>query len=402
MAFQYKGFRASKPRAIILDAKKGTYQVFFIVYPALGPRQQIKFQKELNTQHTRKQRETEAWGAADACLEALKAGWNPLKETYPTFVKDLQVLQELTLSTALDRALLFKKPHLSKFSYYDYAGCVRFIKAAAGVCGLLDLPIKQIERKDIRLIMATAKEQRNWTANARNKYLTILKSLFTVMVDEIECIKFNCVHGIKNEPAGKTIGYRRLTQNEKDRICEHLIVVAPDYFEYLMPIYDLGTRRKETLLLKVSDINLSRREIIVRDEVAKTNAARIIPITDTIMEILLRREIYKLPSNWFIFSNDKFRPGPLPYHPNVPTQWWEKLVQKDLGIDCKMYALKHSGADAKILAGTPLQALQTMYGHKSSLMTEIYAKEIINQYRQQIIDKAPVFSGKVIQMKRAK
>jgi hypothetical protein len=64
-----------------------------------------------------------------------------------------------------------------------------------------------------------------------------------------------------------------------------------------------------------------------------------------------------------------------------------------------MYSLKHKGADDKIKAGIPLDALRRLCGHGSKQMTEIYAAGIINEYNREIIEKSPQFA-KVIEMKR--
>jgi site-specific recombinase XerD len=87
------------------------------------------------------------------------------------------------------------------------------------------------------------------------------------------------------------------------------------------------------------------------------------------------------------------------YHPNTPTHWWKQMVIDGLGIDCKMYSLKHKGADDKIEAGIELDALRNLYGHKSKQMTEIYARAVKGKYKQNIIDQAPVFA-KVVKMNR--
>lgn len=56
-----------------------------------------------------------------------------------------------------------------------------------------------------------------------------------------------------------------------------------------------------------------------------------------------------------------------------------------------MYAMKHTGANEKILAGIDLDALRELYGHSSKLMTEKYAKVIKEVYRKQIMEKSPEF-----------
>lgn len=398
MAIQFKGFRATKPVVRLIDADKSIYQAFFIGYDSAGNKRQFRYTSEIS-RATVSQRKRAAEVFCETMWEAMLKGWNPFLIDYPFFEKSIDDQMHLGFSMALDYALKIKIPYLSKYSVYDYNGCVRFMKKAAMQCGCENALVNSMERKDIRMIMATAKEKNGWSNKARNKYLTILKSLLTVLVDE-DRIKFNPAHKIKNEPEEQGSGYKRLTDEEKEKIAGHLYQECPAFFEYLLFIYQLGIRRKENLLLKVRDINLQRSEILIRPEVAKTNKARIIPITHDINQILMGRSVWELPKEYYLFSNNKFAPGPNPYHPNIPTNWWAKYVQKDLGIDCKLYSLKHKGADDKIYAGIPLDALKNMYGHKSRQMTEIYAAAVKDKYNQQIIDNAPAFTAKVVKMKK--
>lgn len=396
MAYQFNGFRATKPvvRLIGID----TYEVFFALYGTDNKKKNMRYKSGVNSA-PHALRKQAAHALADVLFEALTTGWNPCHEKYPSWKKQAEILK-LNFSEALDFSYNIKKVFLSKFSAYDYAGCIRFIKKAAKSTGHLFADVTTIERKDIRLIMATAKEFNAWSNKSRNKHLTILKSLFSVLVDE-ERIKFNPAHGIKNEPEEKGSGYKRLTDPEKERIAEYLVRVAPEYFEYLMFIYQLGIRRKELLMLKISDINLTCREITIRAEVAKTNRERKVPITDELMEIILRREIWTCSPEWFLFSSDNFLPGPGQYHPNTATNRWKKLVIEDLGIDCKMYSLKHKGADDRIMAGLSIDVLRTLYGHRSYIMTEGYATAVREKYMEKIIEMSPVFA-KVIAMNKAK
>lgn len=399
MAIQFKGFRATKPVVRLLDAEKSIYQAFFIGYDLGGNKKQFRYTREIS-RSTINDRKRAAEQFCETMWEAMMKGWNPFKEDYPLYEKTVTDLMYLTFSSALDYALQAKIPYLSQWSIPDYKGCVRFIKKAALKCGCESVLVNVMERKDIRMIIATAKEMNEWSNKARNKYLTILKSLFTVLVDE-DRIKYNPAHGIKNEPEEQGSGYKRLTDPEKEKIAAHLYEKFPQFFEYLLFIYQLGIRRKELLLIKIKDINLQRAEIMIRADVAKTNKARIIPITHDINDILMGRKLWNYPGEYYLFSKDKFNPGPEHYHANVPTRWWENHVQKELGIDCKLYSLKHKGADDKIYAGIPLDALKNMYGHKSKQMTEIYAAAVKDKYHQQIIDHAPEFTAKVVQMKKA-
>lgn len=396
MAFQFKDFRATKPVVRLIGLN--TYEVFFVVYDSAGKKHNRRYKAGINSLPPG-ERLQQAKAAADILWEALQKKWNPLTDKYPEL--DKPEVRHVLFADALDIAIDHKRKILSKYSMYDYEGCVRFIKTAAKATGHYFARVEDLEKKDIRILINEAKVSNNWSSQARNKYLSIFRALLSVLVDEEEIMKFNPAKGIKDEPIEESIGYKRLTDAEKETIASHLLQVAPDFFDYLMFIYDDGIRRKETLFLEVRDFNLTTREIMIRPEVAKTNKARIVPITDTILQILLQRQIWNYPSNYFLFSNDKFRPGPVAYHPNTPTNWWRDFVIKGLNIDCKMYSLKHRGADDKINNNIDLDVLRTLYGHKSKQMTEVYAKAVKGQYKQKIIDNAPEFA-KVVQMRKAK
>lgn len=402
MANQYKGFRATRPTVIFISEEKQTYQVYFDIYPPVGKRIPYRFSKDINNLKP-SQRKAKAEDFALAFYDGMKDGWNPLVQKYPAWELERAAIESFTFRTGLEHALKLKKKELSKWSYYDYAGTVRFMTNAAVECGLASISLNAIKRKDIRLIVATAKEQREWTANSRNKYLTLLKSLLSKLVDE-EIIEVNPAHKIKDEQAPKGKGYRRITDQEHDRIVRHLYENHLDYLEYVLTIEDLMIRRKELLMIQVGDINLKERTLTVREEVAKTNTKRVLPITDDLLGILLRRQIYNLPATWYIFSKNKFAPGPEMYHPNSATSWWYQLVQdhkKGLGINCKMYAMKHRGGDVKILAGINIEAIKELCGHKSLQMTEIYVKELKKVHANEIIEKSPSLMAKVVQMKKA-
>lgn len=395
MATQFNGFRATKPVVRLIDTINSNYEVFFIVYVG-DTRRFMRYKKDINTLPT-KERKAQAQATANALWEALYSGWNPLQNKYPRF--DAPATKEvIRFSQALDFAYKRKAEHLSRYSAYDYAGNVRFMKKAAAEIGLNQTDITKLERKDMRLLMATAKEQNDWSNKSRNKHLTILKALLSVLVDE-DLLPYNPAHKIKNEPEEEGAGYTRLTDEEKERVATEVLDKAPAFFEYLMFMYQDGIRRSELLQVKIGDIHLQRREIRIRAEVAKTNVERSVPIPDDLMQILMVREVFSLNKAWYLFSSNKFNPGEVPYHPNTPTNWWRNIVINGLGINCKMYSLKHKGADDKIEAGLDLDVLRTLYGHRSKQMTEIYAKAVKNKYKEQLIEHSPAFA-KVVKMQR--
>ena len=86
-----------------------------------------------------------------------------------------------------------------------------------------------------------------------------------------------------------------------------------------------------------------------------------------------------------------FVPSPNPVVRKTASIRWEEIVKDGLGIKMNLYAMKHYGADKKILAGMNMDSLRELYGHSSKLMTEKYAKIIKEVYRKDILDNSPDF-----------
>ncbi len=84
-----------------------------------------------------------------------------------------------------------------------------------------------------------------------------------------------------------------------------------------------------------------------------------------------------------------FVPGVNKLNRETPTTLWKKLIKKGLELNINLYAMKHFGANKKIIAGLDLETLSELYGHKSKLMTVRYAKIVKEVYRKQIIEQSP-------------
>jgi integrase len=399
MSTDFKGFKATKPVARLARKDPPEYEVFFTYYDQAGKKYFYRFKRGLN-KGPMAERKLNALAFASVLWEGLLKGWNPLKHKFPSFEDELKGLIIPTLGNSLDHCLEVRTKHLSIYTYYGYKYCVKHIKRAAKELGLLDAPLNTVERKDIRTIIATAKEMNGWNSYMRNRYLTWLKTLLSVLVDE-EVITINPAAGIKKEQYTRGPGFKRVTDMEKDRIEKHLAKENPFFFEFVMFIYQAGIRRKELHLVQIKDINVQSRTITIRADVAKTNVERVVPLADDLLEIIMHRNVWELPGEYYLFSRDKFKPGLRSYCPAVSTNLWKELVIKGLGINCKMYSLKHKGADDKIEAGIPLEALKNLYGHSSTQMTEIYAQAVKKKHFQEIIEKSPSFTAKVVQMKKA-
>lgn len=200
-------------------------------------------------------------------------------------------------------------------------------------------------------------------------------------------------------------------------IRNHLLNVHPNFFTYIMVIYHTGIRPKEALALKISDVNLNRKVIVIKPnletENSKTKTIRIVPINDHLMLLLQNHLKESYPINYYLFGSlfeektgnrgstkcnkygaqriDYFLPSANHIKRDTPTKLWNKIIIKQLGIKKYMYALKHTGTNDKILAGIDLDALKDMYGHSSKFMTLKYATAIKDINNDKIRMLSPEF-----------
>ena len=92
MPFQFKDFKATKPKARLSHPAKGTYHAFFIVYDRDNRKHQFRYAKGINNLKPR-ERKLEAESYAHVLWEALQAGWNPLIHKYPSFENEEKQLR---------------------------------------------------------------------------------------------------------------------------------------------------------------------------------------------------------------------------------------------------------------------------------------------------------------------
>lgn len=343
-------------------------------------------------------------------IKMLKDGWSPFVNT------GINNLSKMKFDEALDFAL--SKCTVASKSKQGYIGTVKFFKNAAKKLKLDGAVISGIKRQHIKLLLDQIKKDRNWSNHAYNKNLNYLSGILSRLV-EYEVIDHNPAFKIKKLPIVETMMYEPITAHEKDQIATYLTSTHLSFFTYLMVIYHTGIRPKEVLALKISDISIERRLIIIKPDLiaenSKTKTIRMVPINDHLAALLLQHLHGDYPGNYYVFGSpcetgkgntgrgsesggksgssrsDYFNPAPVIIKRDTATKLWEKLIIIGLGIKKHMYALKHTGADDKILAGISLDALKELYGHSSVLMTEKYARKVKHVYRDQIMAMSPKF-----------
>ena len=135
--------------------------------------------------------------------------------------------------------------------------------------------------------------------------------------------------------------------------------------------YSVGLRVSEVINLKIEDIDSKRMIIHIKN--AKGKKDRIVPLSQTILE-LLRTYFKEYRPTEYLFNgqnNLKYSSGSC-----------NKIVKKYLGEQYHIHQLRHSCFTHLLESGTDLRIIQSIAGHNSSKTTEIYthvSKKLLNK-----------------------
>ena len=347
-----------------------------------------------------KLREQEYNNHCKAILVDLNNGWNPN-------IRDVIQQKEMYFIEALKFSLKKKKNDICKNSYSSYNGTVNFLETSAIKLNFDKIKVTEIKRKHIKLLMDEAKIDRKWSNNAFNAHLLHLKILMTVLV-KWDIIEANPATNIDNLKVDKTSSFNApASDSEIETIKKTLIEKDFNFYVFCITIFHTGIRPAELLKTTLKMINLERNEFNLPATITKNKTARSVPINKYLKEYLLDINFSKLPKDYYLFGSLKspgkgrkkkenkllpdFVPSIFPTIRKTASMRWEEIVKDGLGITMNLYALKHYGADKKILAGMNMDSLRELYGHSSKLMTEKYAKIIKEVYRKDIMDNSPDF-----------
>jgi integrase len=338
---------------------------------------------------------------------SLEEGWMPEEWVIDTPTTSL-IFPVTKFTDALDFAL--DNCTVSSKTKSGYAGSVKFFKEASLALNL-NMAVKDIDRPHIMLMLKWIKEKRHWSHHAYNKHLGYICAVIARLL-EWKVIKFNPAEKIKTLPVAETRKFVPYTDNEKRTIQEYLFANHYRFFVYLITIYHTGMRPKEVLLLKLKDINLDDALITIlpdlKAENSKTRKIRYVPINNHLMRFLREFELENYPETYFLFGSpfkagkgrkgiinakhpDYFKPSPVQVKRDTVTKLWKEIVIDKLKIKKHLYAAKHTGADAKILAGIDLDTLKELYGHSSKFMTEKYVSVLLEVHKKKIIEHSPEF-----------
>ena len=132
-------------------------------------------------------------------------------------------------------------------------------------------------------------------------------------------------------------------------------------------IYGLGLRRSELINMRLTDIDLGRKNVVICNSKGKKD--RVLPLGNTLTKLLenyikaLSPEIYIMEGQT---KGTKYSATSLE---NIFHKYFGRIKKNH---NFTLHCLRHSYATHLLEAGTDLRYIQELLGHKSSRTTEIY------------------------------
>lgn len=316
-------------------------------------------------------------------LQELRNGYNPVKKTMQAPESEGDLNPYTPFSQAL--LLAYKKLNLKRETKEGIRLIVeKFIKAAIDL-RYNQLPISEIKRKHIKLLLEQIFKTAKNTPNNYNHYRAYIGMVFAELV-ELEAIEHSPIDKeLRKQKVTKKLR-EVLTEEERTRVDEYLKKL-PNFRRFVHIFYHSGARITELLNVKGKDLDLSnqRYKCIISKGREKREVWRI--IKDVALpywkELKPEREDY-------LFSRG-LKPGPVKIAPIQVTRRWRNHIIYGLGINKALYSIKHlnttetvdllnSKEAAKLNEHTSESMVNLVYDVRKKERTDNKIKSLTNKF----------------------
>lgn len=201
-----------------------------------------------------------------------------------------------------------------------------------------------------------------------------------------------------HKEADKKIDF--LEPEEAQRFLECLSKEGVFWRAYFTVLLLTGLRRSEALGLQWQDLNTEEMTIsvernVTRDETSedkiavrkpKNGRSRIVPMTETVYDLLLQRkreqreQVGSVLPNAYIFgrADNPYRP----IYPTSPTRKMARFIEKNGLKHVSPHCLRHSFATIGLLSGADLRVISETLGHASVEVTARHYAAVVDQLKR--------------------
>jgi integrase/recombinase XerD len=368
MSRQFTEPKITPHRPTVADMQKD-WSVWFRFYDPRTDQWILRtYKKGINRFTNFRERLSEANALCAALKEELQDGWNPLTNE--------RVIRINSLSQGLDYVMNLKAQSIRPKTRHTYLHIIRLFKEWLNKKGMLDIAMGQFSSNHAQEYMDQLLVARSYSARTHNDHLIILSTFFNCMQQRDWILK-NPFKGVKKLKAsvGRNHAY---TESEKEKLKSLLIKKDPWMYYLTQIMYYCFIRRTELARLRVKDIDLVNKTIIIRGEDAKNDSQESVVIPVGLEPVLEEMALHNYPDDFYIFGRHLY-PSEIPYA-NVDhisarhNKFCRQLkLQKEKGL----YSHKHTGVCAAYYAtGKDIYSLMRQLRHRDMNTTSIYLKSL--------------------------
>ena len=224
-----------------------------------------------------------------------------------------------------------------------------------------------------------------------NNTLKTLKVFWGWALEHCFC-KENPFEGLKPLPKEKK---RRILIDaaSRARIADYFERECPQMLTVCLLVYSSAMRPKEIANIQIRDIDLERRCIVVRDEVAKNRKSRCATLTPALIARLKPIVNMELPGSYYLFgSNWRISPGEKRVALSNFRKKWDRVREELLlPVEMQLYSLRDTGITDLLHAGVDQLTVQHHADHSSLTMQNIYTDHFDAGLNEKIYSMAPEF-----------
>lgn len=310
-----------------------------------------------------------------------KPNLNPLKEkeTFrPENKRWMEAHKDLLVGTLTKRFLRTVEPTLRKGTMKDYRGKLRlfaeYIEEHQS-----NIPIPMINRSIIFPFFEYLASERNLCRQTIEKYMQIVRIFFNWCEDV--GIRDYETNPVKRMPKmGKVVDCSPgvFNTNDRERLRAAIKPKEPWLWLACEILYYCAIRPgTEMRLMKVGDIDLKKKTIRVRAELAKNKTTEMVVFPAELRDHMLALNLDQYDKELYLFGKCG-SPAIVPMGKNTMRNRFN-LYREALKIssDKKFYSWKHSGALSAIENGATIYEVKDQLRHRSIMTTEEYLKKRI-------------------------
>lgn len=231
-------------------------------------------------------------------------------------------------------------------------------------------------------------------SNVSNRYynnnIKAMRAYFAWAVEHCYIVEnpFSTIKTKINSPKKRIL----IDTKSRKKIADYLQENNPHFLLVCQLVYNSAMRPKEIANIRIEDISIDKRHIVVREDNAKNGKARCATITAEAIEYL--QKFMTLPGNYYLFGmNDS---NMLPAEKRCALSRFRKLwddMRKVLKLpkEMQLYSLRDTGMVDLLHAGVDELSVQHHFDHSDLSIQARYTNHYDPNLNETIFQNAPKF-----------